>query len=639
MAELNPVSSANVLLESMLQKLRLNTQSNNGSQTDIQTSSSPVEFNAVKGEDSSEVYQFGCPSTNSGDQDRRSSIWKNAGLRNEIPWSLQSFPVGGTSTPNSNSPFRKIRKHVFSPKPKRTPLWRGPNNFTPERDSDVFSWAGQDGTPRLEKYNHISVEGENRDVLDSGVPPLFETEPYQKPPDLLAQRVHTSTSVLETLEVRGQRGTWSWGVGADHGKTTKTSKKKWGEAKRWAKKVKEQWREKHRGTENEQGYDGETQEMKSNLSPLPGPIDVNNTSTELVYTSYVHNEPIHTALGEAGTRSPTFMSENLFTLRTSNLMEEIFSGTEWAPFLSVNNTTQDQSNYSPSINNQSGEEERTGKWTHTYMTNSHFGTTQEQMSIPDSSTQDMAIDQPVYRRHGISQIVTELTTNQLQTSDMCTNQLQSVDLSLNETHNGQQMNELSQFSHQPSNEYENSITSYSQPEVSDLSRVQSQDRKEGFIPLLDLSYHKPVDSSSTSTQGSLWRKREHWTKRREPSEDTGQDMEDENHRSSYMSTHSSNSTRSISPTSYLNSYQNSEDVESSFSMGTAVKKRRMDNSCHVRFAEEVVILPPTIWPEEEEENEEVMEKEEDWQEDTAPRSSFPKWIGSIKGFKRTKYKF
>lgn len=266
MAELNPVSSANVLLESMLQKLRLDTQSNNGSQTDIQTCSSPVEFNAVKGEDSSEVYQFGCPSTNSGDQDRRSSIWKNAGLRNEIPWSHQSFPVGGTSTPNSNSPFRKIRKHVFSPKPKRTPLWRGPNNFTPERDNDVFSWAGQDGTPRLEKYNHISVEGENRDVLDSGVPPLFKTEPYQKPPDLLDQRVHTSTSVLETPEVRGQRGTWSWGVGGDNGKTTKTSKKKWGEAKRWAKKVKEQWREKHRGTENEQGYDGETQEMKVSSS-------------------------------------------------------------------------------------------------------------------------------------------------------------------------------------------------------------------------------------------------------------------------------------------------------------------------------------------------------------------------------------
>ncbi|KAA0709262.1 hypothetical protein E1301_Tti013249 [Triplophysa tibetana] len=630
MAELNPVSSTNVLLESMLQKLRLNTQSNNASQTDIQTNSLSLELIAVTGEDSSEVYQFGCPSTNSGEQDRRSSIWKNAGLRNEIPWSHQSFPDGGKSTPNSNSPFRKIRKHVFSPKPKRTPLWRGPNNFTPEVNNDVISWAVQDGTPRLEKYNHISVEGGKRDVLDSGVPPLFKTEPCQKPPDLLAQRVHTSTSVLETPEVRGQRGTWSWGVGADHGKTTKTSKKKWGEAKRWAKKVKEQWREKHRGTENEQGYDGETQEMNeevlSNLSPLPGPIDVNNTNTEIVYTSYIHNEPIHTGLDEAGTSSPTFM-------RTSNLMEEIFSGTEWAQFLSVNNTTQNQSNYSPSINNQSGE--WTGKWRH-----SHLGMTQQQMSIPDMSTQDMAVDQPVYRRHGIYQVVTELPTNQLQTSDMCTNQLQSVDLSFNETHNGQQMNELSRFSHQPSYESEKSVPSYSQPEVSDLSREQYQDRKEGFIPLLDLSYLQPVDSSSTSKQGSLRRKREHWTKRWEPSEDTGQDMEDENHRSSYISTHSSNSIRSISPTSYHISYQNSEDVESSFSMETAVKKRRMENSCHVRFAEEVVILPSTVWiEEEEEENEEVVEKEENWQEDSAPRSSFPKWIGSIKGFKRTKYKF
>lgn len=74
----------------------------------------------------------------------------------------------------------------------------------------------------------------------------------------------------------------------------------------------------------------------------------------------------------------------------------------------------------------------------------------------------------------------------------------------------------------------------------------------------------------------------------------------------------------------------------------------MENSRHVRFAEEVVILPPTIWPaeedeedeeEEEGENEEVVEKEEDWQEGPAPRSSLPKWIGSLKGLKRTKYKF
>lgn len=169
-------------------------------------------------------------------------------------------------------------------------------------------------------------------------------------------------------------------------------------------------------------------------------------------------------------------------------MEEIFSGTEWAQFLSVNSTTQDQSHDSPSINNQSGEEEWTDIWKHTNI-NSHLGMTQDQMALPDSSTQDMAVDQPVYRRHGISHI-TELATNQLQTSDLCTNQLQSVDLNPNETHSSQQMHQLSQFSQQPSNESENSVPSYSQPQVSELSHEQSQDGKEGFIPLLDLSYLK-----------------------------------------------------------------------------------------------------------------------------------------------------
>lgn len=643
MAELNPVPSTHVLLESMLQKLRLNTQSSNSSQTDIQTNSPSVEFDAVTRQDSSEVYQFGCPSNNSGEQDRRSSVWNNASMWNESPWSHQSSQFVSTSTPNSNNPFRKVRKHVFSPKPKRTPLWRGHNNFTPERDNDVNSWAGQEGTPRLEKYNQISLDGENRDVLDPGVPPLFKTEPYQKPPDLLAQTLPTSTSVWETPEVRGHSGTWSWGVGPDTGKTTKASKKKWGEAKRWAKKVKERWREKHRGTENEPGDDGETQgmneEVQRNLSSLSGPIDVNNTTTEQIDNSYIHNEPIDTGVDEAGTSSLTFMSENLFTFSTSDLMEEIFSGTQWAQFLSGNSTTWDQSNESSSNINQSGEEEWTGKWEHTDTTNSHLGMTQEQMSLPDSFTQDMAVDEPVY---GTSQIsVTELTRSQLQTADLYTNHLQSADLSLNDTHNSEQMNEQSQFFHQPSNESENSVPGYSQPQASDLSHKQSQDGK-GFIPLLDLSYLKPVDSSSTSTQRSLRRKREHWTKRRESSEDPGQDMEDENHRSSYMFAHTSNSTRSISPTSSINSYQNSEESESSFSTETQVKKRRMENSRHVRFAEEVVILPPTTWPaedEEEEEQEVVEEKEEDWHEDPAPRSSFPKWIGSLKGFKRTKYKF
>lgn len=269
MAELNPVSSTHVLLESMLQKLRLNTQS---SQTDIQTSSPSVGFNAVTGEESSEVYRFGCPSNNSGEQDRRSSIWNNESLWNDSTWSHQSSPVfEGTSTPNSNHPFRKIRKHVFSPKPKHTLLWRGHSNFTPERDSDVISLAGQDGTPRLEKYTQISLEGENSDVLNSGA----QQEPYQKPPDLLAQTVPT---VLETPEVRGQSGTWSWGVGRDNGKTTKTSKKKWGEAKRWAKKVKERWREKHRGTENEPGDDGETQKMNEEVQVSSSVVQNTNAS-------------------------------------------------------------------------------------------------------------------------------------------------------------------------------------------------------------------------------------------------------------------------------------------------------------------------------------------------------------------------
>lgn len=170
-------------------------------------------------------------------------------------------------------------------------------------------------------------------------------------------------------------------------------------------------------------------------------------------------------------------------------MEEIFSGTQWAQFLSVNSTTQDQSNESSSNINQSGEEEWTGKWKHTDTTNSHLGMTH--MSLPDSCTQDMAVDEPLYRLHGTSQIsFTDFTTNQLQTANVYTNHLQSPNMSRNDTHNSEQMNEQSQFFHQPSNESQNSVPGYSQPQVADLSHKQSQDGKDAFIPLLDLSYVK-----------------------------------------------------------------------------------------------------------------------------------------------------
>ncbi|XP_056106244.1 uncharacterized protein zgc:113229 [Rhinichthys klamathensis goyatoka] len=622
MEELNPVSDTHALLESMLQKLQLNTTTNSSLHADMQTRS-PYET----GEDSSKaaVYSFRF-SSKSKERDGSTSVWN----KRENPWTQQSSNFEGALTPKQ--PVKRISKHNsgFSTKPKRPPLiWGEHTRFTSERTDDVTSWVGDNQMPRPEKMQQFSLEGNT----SSNVPPLYKTESFQNPPDLLAPTLTPSSSVVEKPEVKGQSGTWSWvavnekieGIRPHEqsGKTTKTSRKKWGEAKRWAQNVKERWRERHRSTMTRQRDDGERlaqNEVQSNLSSLSGPNYVNNTPTAPTEATDIHHEPINRALDEYGPASLSYMST------TSNLMEEIFSGTEWAQFLSVKCTTQDQSN-EPQINiNQSREEQRNSKWTQNYTTDSHLGMTKPLLS------ESFASDKPVYNQTETSQMsvpsshVTDLTTNTLQTSDLFTNVLQNGNLKLNESH--QTTNEQSQFSQLDPNK--SKATDHSDPQ---LMSSQVSDPKQGgtedFIPLLDLSLIKPMDRCSIKSYGSMSRKREHWTKRRDPFKHTTQDMEDEDHSSSFMATETSDS-----PTSSLNSLMDSISVSS---LETAVKKRRMEGTQRrVRFSEEVIILTPSYLPENDDDDDE--DDDNDCPEEPSPRPSIPKWNVSLKG-KSAKYKF
>ncbi|KAK7141617.1 hypothetical protein R3I93_015691 [Phoxinus phoxinus] len=583
MEELNPVSETHALLESMLQKLQLNTETNSRSHADMQTCS-PYET----AEDSSKttVHPFG------NEQDGSTSVWN----RRANPRTQQSSHFGGALTPKQ--PVKRISKHNsgFSTKPKRPPLmWGEHNRFTSD---DVTSWVGDDQMPRPEKMQQFSLEGNT----SSNVPPLYKTESFRNPPDLLAPTLTSSSSVVEKPEVKGQSGTWSWvavnekieGIRPHEqsGKPAKTSKKKWGGAKRWAQNVKERWRERHRSTMTRQRDDGERlaqNEVQSNLSSVSGPIYVNNTPTAPTETTDIHYEPINRALDEDGPASLSYMSDSHFSFgTTSNLMEEIFSGTEWAQFLSGNCTTQDQSNEPQIIINQSREEHRISKWTQNYTTDSHLG-----MSKPSLSG-SLASGKPVYNQTEMSQMsgpsshVTDLTTNPLQTSDPFTNGLQNGNLKLSESHHSEKSNEQSQFSLLDPNE--STATEHSDPQLmSSQVSDPNQGGTEDFIPLMDLSFIKPMGRSSIKSYGSLSRKREHWTKRRDPFEHTTQDMEDEDHSSSFMATETSDS-----PAPSLYSLMDSISVSE-----TVVKKRRMeDTQRRVRFSEEeVIILPPSYLPE------------------------------------------
>lgn len=70
-----------------------------------------------------------------------------------------------------------------------------------------------------------------------------------------------------------------------------------------------------------------------------------------------------------------------------------------------------------------------------------------------------------------------------------------------------------------------------------------------------------------------------------------------------------------------------------------ISQRRMEDTRHVRFSEEVIILPPSYLPEyddgDEDEND---ENDNDCPEEPSPRPSLPKWIVSLKP-KSAKYKF
>lgn len=160
-------------------------------------------------------------------------------------------------------------------------------------------------------------------------------------------------------------------------------------------------------------------------------------------------------------------------------MEEIFSGTEWAQFLSVNSSKMHQSKELPNTNNRSSEEELQSKWTHEGTTDYQLDSAQ--LSLSESFAQDMASD----KQTETSQMsVTYLPTNPSKT-DPFTNQSQNTNLNPNESHNGEQSYGQSHFSQLDPNE-----SKATSSQVSDPSHNLPQGGTEDFIPLIDLSYAK-----------------------------------------------------------------------------------------------------------------------------------------------------
>ncbi|TRY83929.1 hypothetical protein DNTS_014664 [Danionella cerebrum] len=593
------VSDTQALLESMLQKLQLNTHTSRSSISSMQAANPSGNRIPDPVEGSSKT------ACNSKSSDKSTTVWNTF----DSPWNEQ---LKSPLAPMAKQPVKRITKHSgFSAKPKRSPLIWGENKHSmSERKNAMSSCVDDQQIPKLRQQFSLEDKG----------PSLNQSEYLQNPPDVLAQTLMLPPSGLESPWDKGQNGTWKRipgterntdsGVNEHSGKAQQTSRKRWRDAGRWAQNVKERWRERQRSSQSRHREDvlAQAQEQIDAHSPQAAP-------SEPVIISNKQHETTSTALEEEGEDSLGYLSDGVFTFgTTSNLMEEIFSGTEWAQFLSVNHTTKDQSNEPPSFIDQSREEE-------------HSSELIQKDACSPGSPSPLVMVAPLH------------PCSELSSSDIYINPPTNADLQ-------------NPFSERSPAELISSEAKLGFAQASERTKTPTED----FIPVLDLSYVKPRQESTNTSKGSLSRKREHWTNRRASFEHTAQDMED--HSSFIMDTESSKSIHGISSISSLNSLPDSTSED--LSLETAVKKMRMDATRRVRFSEEVVILPTCYLPEynedededeedddydDEEEDEEEQEQEEveeleknEYPQVQSPRTSLPKWIMSLKG-KSSKYRF
>lgn len=256
MAKPSPVSDTQVLLQSMLQRLKLQTHAERGEIHTQEHASSPAKLDAESAESSSEAV-FG--NSMNKQQQESPSLWTNL----DSPWSVQ--------------PSSRSHEGISA-----TPGWDYINSHGPQ---DVISLINNGETPKGER-KQLKVSQRKASDGSGSITSINTTEN--------ASVLSTPPSRLPTMGWKtpekhsGHSGVWTQGVGVGDTKrdkinvaeqmtqtrTSRTSKRKWGDPvkKRWTQKVKERWRERHK----KEGDDKEKQE----------PTEVAKVSFPNFYTVY-----------------------------------------------------------------------------------------------------------------------------------------------------------------------------------------------------------------------------------------------------------------------------------------------------------------------------------------------------------------
>ncbi|KAI4893774.1 hypothetical protein NFI96_033977 [Prochilodus magdalenae] len=665
------VSDTQTLLQSMLQRLKIQTPSERSSApTQEQAPSPAIGLNGGSSFEST-VYQFGDSTKSKQQETSPPSVWTNSN-----PWSLQS----------SDQP--QSPKEILSPVEARTPSW----GFTNSHATPGFKIPRQER--KQLKISRIKVSDDN-----SSISSFRTTDNTLNSTNLSTPSPTSSISAWTTSEEHS--GMWGEGVFVGDARidninvseklmqrrTSGKSKKKWGDPgqKRWTQKVKERWKERHnKGRDGKQKQESNEVTENNHCPPLPNPSESNTTAVLTEEENIIQPQAINNGPAEAPPSPLDHMSESIFSFDSLNLMEEIFTGQEWANFFQSSATSQPESTGTTSdktMKSQSSiirsahREQKTGsQWDYKEAADSNLRTAPSQMNS-ESFQQDMDITEHASNQTRTSDVSLSVFLNyeflKGQTGLSDSNQTQSMDLSLGQTGNEEQTKYQPQLLTPVTYQSSTTEASVHQPLSSkqDLNQSQPSDPKhpqpervhEEYIPLLDLSYLQPKYSSSLKMEGSLSRKMEgslsrkrgHCTLRRGSSDRGGLETGemDECRNSAMTSRYPLYSAPSLSPASSVSSLQNSisHDSESSASTETVIKKRRMENTRRVRFSEEVVYLPHLVLSEDydeddddadddddsydydnEDEDEADEEGENDCQEELQSRPSIPNWISALR---------
>uniref|UniRef100_A0A4W4G6L2 BZIP domain-containing protein n=1 Tax=Electrophorus electricus TaxID=8005 RepID=A0A4W4G6L2_ELEEL len=541
MAELSPVSDTQALLQSMLQRLKLQTHS--GTSMLESTPFALIEGNVRTTESSSEtpIYQFGA-SLETKQQGRIASIY----TKPDSPRTFQSSGLKSATQTPPKQPAREIKVHNSG-----VSTW----GFSSERNSGAISSTDVASTPRrIKKQFNFLRRKANED--NSSVPSFPTTDDTLNPPDLSLLSPASATPGYKVSEAQDQEAIWSGTAGNGMGGTISVSesttqprtsrKKKRANPghKRWTQKVKERWRERRNNRDKQE----QNEVAKVSFSTFQ--LHSNNRITKF---------------------------ESMLTFGTINLMEEIFSGQEWAKFFPASTssrsesscTTQDQAIESSSSISQLCQEKQTTirQWDYKDTTESNLNMAPSQMNSGGL--------------HGSNQ------------------RAKSMDQYFSHSQNSELTKDQSQFlDHNLSNQSQTDVTQLLSGDHSlnhsDQDHNQSEGMYEEFLPLFDMSYLQPKDSSSLRAHGSLNRKRGHCALSRNVSEQGGSqsgevnDWREDAFRPVY-SPHPDNWTEdttrpiysphlppSLSPTSFISSlqYSISQDSDLSTNTETVVKKVR-----------------------------------------------------------------